>query len=145
MGELKLLKNEKKQEQLIANEQLKSAVVKSIALGECSVPEDLVREFGLTYEQSISLLSDPNFLSTLSMYTKARLSLSFHSLAVGKLQEIIQDDDPKIAIQAIKLSAQLTNNLKGNNTDVNINLNLENLVKETEKNITPFVDIEKVS
>lgn len=160
MSNLKLLKSADSKESnllLMKNEQLKAEIVKSIALGECSIPEELVEKFGITYENSIALLSDPQFLSTIVSFTKAKLNLTFHTEGVKKLQEIVKDNDPKIAIQGIKLAAQLTNNLKSVGTDVNINLNLEDLVKSSEKNITPqnlsnlsnncepIIDIEKVS
>lgn len=139
----KLIKNENVSP--LKNNSLQKQMVESIASGKCTVPEDLVNLFNITYEQSIELLNDPHFLALIGKHTKAKLNLSFHTVAIPKLDEIVRKGDYKEAMQAIKLEAQLTNNLKNVGTDVNINLNLESLVKESEKNVTPFIDLDKVS
>lgn len=134
---LKLIKNENHLE----SKQLKLAIVQSIASGECTMPEDVVAKFDVAYDQVINLFSDPHFINQIANYTKAKLQIHFHSKTVTKIQELAEDNDPKIALQAIKLEAQITNNLKSVGTDVNINLSLENLVRETEKQVNPVFDV----
>lgn len=119
---------------------LQKQMVESIAQGICTIPEDLVKLFNITYEQSITLLNDPTFLTLVANHTKAKLNLNFHTQSIPRLLGIVEQGDNKEAMQAIKLVAQLSNNLKSAGTDVSINLNLENLVRESEKNITPNFD-----
>jgi|SRR5215475_4401552 len=120
---------------VLKDDKLKHQMVEAIALGKATIPEDLVNLFNITYEQSILLLNDPTFLSLIGNYTKAKLNLNFHTKSIPKLLDIVDNGDNKESMQAIKLVAQLSNNLKNTGTDVNINLNLESLVKESEKNI----------
>ncbi len=135
---LKLVKNEDKLEQV----KLKQDIVQSIISGECTVPEDICNKFSIPYDNVINLFSDPNFVSLITKYSQAKLKMSFYGNDLNRLNKIIESEDDKIAIQGIKLKAQLTNAVKGNNTDVNINLNLENLVKQEEKRINPVFDAE---
>ena len=152
---LKLIRTAESKSNIIPskNEILKAEIVKSISTGESTVPEDLVNNFNISYDQAISILSDPQFLSNLKNYSRAKMSMHFHSKGIAKLQEAVECEDIKTAIQAIKLQAQLSDNLKSAGTDVNINLNLEQMVKATEKvvsplanvNAEPIIDLEKVS
>lgn len=140
---LRLIKQEESLP-LMKNEDLKKEICLAISSGICTVPEDLVNLFNITYEQSISLLSDPGFLSTIKKYTTAKFQLMFHTSVPKELEKIIKNGDNKEKLQAIKMYAQLTDNLKNTGTDVNINLSLENLVKEAEKTVNNpiFNDVE---
>lgn len=137
-----LVKPDSKQTDL-EQTKLKQEIVESIVKGECTLPEDITNKFGISYEQTIHLFSDPNFTNLISKYSQAKLNLHFHSKTVNKISELSESEDAKIALQAIKLEAQLTQNLKGvgNTTDVNINFNLESLVKESEKSVN-FINVE---
>ena len=134
---LKLVKETDKIEQV----KLKQDIVQSIISGECTVPEDICNRFNLPYENVINLFSDPNFVSLITKYSQAKLKMSFYGNDLNRLNKIIESEDDKIAIQGIKLKAQLTNAVKNTGQDVNINLNLENLVKQEEKRINPVFDI----
>lgn len=125
---------------VLKNDELKKEMAISISQGLCTIPEDLVNLFNISYEQAITLLNDPGFLTLIANTTKAKLNLNFHTKSIPKLLDIVDSGDNKEAMQAIKLVAQLSNNLKSVGTDVNINLNLENLVRESEKNIIPSFD-----
>ena len=139
MSNLNLVKQNK---EILESKQLELEIVKSISLGECTIPEDIVTKFNIPYEQVITLFSNPNFTNLIANYTKAKLSMNFHTKAVPRLMNIVDSEDNKESITAIKLLAQLTQNLKGvQSTDVNINLNLESLVKESEKSIN-FINVE---
>lgn len=141
LNNLKLVKQEEIKTPVLKDENLKRDMAISISQGICTIPEDLVNLFNITYEQSITLLNDPTFLTLIANTTKAKLNLNFHTKSIPKLLDIVDSDDNKEAMQAIKLIAQLSNNLKSVGTDVNINLNLEHFVKESEKNITPNFDV----
>lgn len=132
---LRLVQQEQTLTPLMKNEDLKKEICLAISSGICTVPEDLVNLFNITYEQSITLLSDPSFLSQIKKQTQAKLQLTFHTTIPTKLNDIIKNGDNKESMQAMKLAAQLTDNLKNVGTDVNINLNLESLVKEAEKSV----------
>lgn len=135
-----LVKNQNNTE--LEQKQLKQEIVESIIKCECTTPEEISSKFGISYEQTIMLFSDPNFTNLISNYSKAKLNLHFHAKTVNKIGELAEHEDPKIALQAIKLEAQLTQNLKGvqGQQDININFNLEQLVKESEKQVN-FIDI----
>lgn len=141
---LRLIKQEETLIPLMKNEDLKKEICLAISSGICTVPEDLVNLFNITYEQSINLLSDPGFLSSIKKYTTAKFQLMFHTSVPKELENIIKNGDNKEKLQAIKMYAQLTDNLKNTGTDVNINLSLENLVKEAEKSVNNpiFNDVE---
>ena len=131
---LKLVKEETKLEQ----QKLKEEIVQSIISGECTIPEDIVNKFGLQYDQVIHLFTDPNFTSLITKYSQAKMKMSFYGKDLIRLDQIVNSEDNKEAIQAIKLKAQLTNAVKSTGSDVNINLNLESLVKQEEKRVNPF-------
>ena len=141
---LKLIKPEDKKLTIFEDEELKKQICISITSGKCTIPEDVVKLFNIPYDQVIHLLSDTQFLTVLNKFTQSKLQLLFHTQVPNKLQEIIQSDDNKDSLQAMKLAAQLSNNLKANTIDINNNLqiNVENLVKEAEKQVnTKPIDI----
>lgn len=120
---------------LMKNEDLKKEICISISTGICTVPEDIVNLFKIPYEQTVTLLSDPSFLSLIKKHTQAKLQLTYHTTIPNELSRIIKEGDNKEKLAAIKIYAQLTDNLNNTGTDVNINLSLEGLVKEAEKTI----------
>lgn len=127
---------------VIDQKELEKSIIESVSKGECTTPEDISNKFGITHNQVINLFSNPNFTDMIAKTVKAKLKLNFYTKGVNKIQQLVESDDPKIALQAIKLEAQLTQDLKGVNvTDVNINVSLEGLVKEAEKDVT-FWDTE---
>jgi hypothetical protein len=138
---LRLVKQEETLIPLMKNEDLKKDICIAISSGICTVPEDLVNLFNITYEQSITLLSDPGFLSSIKKYTTAKFQLMFHTSVPKELENIIKNGDNKEKLQAIKMYAQLTDNLKNTGTDNIINISLEGLVKQAEKTVNnPILD-----
>lgn len=142
---LRLVKPEEKQEiQIVEESKLKTEIVNSIISGQCTIPEDIVNTFGIDYDKVISLFSDPNFTNLLAQSSQAKLKMSFYGKDLNRLEKIIESDDDKVAIQGIKLKAQLTQAVKSfsiNETN-NFVFNLENMVKETEKQTNPVFDVE---
>jgi hypothetical protein len=131
---------------VIQNEQLKKDICSSIASGQCTVPEDIVNLFNISYENAIQLLNDPGFLGMVKKQTMAKLNLTFHTTIPNKLNEIITKGDYKEAMQGMKLAAQLTDNLKNIGADINFNVTVENLVKESEKTVNVMdTEFRKVS
>lgn len=132
-----------KQENKLQQEVIKQEIVQSIITGECTIPEDIANKFNISYSDVINLFSDPNFTSLITKYSQAKMKMSFYGKDLKRLDEIVDSEDNKESLQAIKLKAQLTNSLKGNSIpDVNINFNLENMVKQEEKKVNPVFDIE---
>jgi hypothetical protein len=121
---------------ILERQELHRNIVQSIVMGECTVPEDIVERFGITYEECINLFSNPNFTNLITKYSQAKLKMSFYGNDLIKLDKIIKEGDNKESLSGIKLKAQLTNSIKGTPIqDVNIinNFNLESLVKQSEK------------
>src|SRR4030095_13903 len=145
LNKLRLVEKKEIITPVLKDDNLKKEMATSISQGLCTIPEDLVNLFNISYEQAITLLDDPGFLTLVANTTKAKLNLNFHTKSIPRLLDIVESGDNKESMQAIKLVSQLTNNIKSLGTDVNINLNLESLVKESEKNITPTINLEKVS
>lgn len=139
---LRLVPQEQEQKPLLLQEDLRQDICVAIASGQVTVIEDITSQFGIPYEQVLTLLNDPTFLSSIRKFTNAKLQLTFNTLIPKKLDEIIRTGDNKESMSAMKLAAQLTDNLKNTGTDVNVNLNLEGLVRETEKNVTFPIDTE---
>lgn len=142
---LRLVKPEEKQEiQIVEESKLKTEIVNSIISGQCTIPEDIVTMYNLEYDKVIQLFSDPNFTNLLAQSSQAKLKMSFYGKDLNRLEKIIESQDDKVAIQGIKLKAQLTQAVKSfsiNETN-NFVFNLENMVKETEKQTNPVFDVE---
>jgi hypothetical protein len=123
-------------------EKRKLEVIKAIASGTVSTVEEIADMFSLPITAAISLMDDPSIVNAIQQYTRVRSNLLFHAKGMSKLEEIVESEDDKTALAGLKLLAQLSNNLKPDKgVDVNINLSLESLVKETEKKVNPVIDI----
>lgn len=144
---LKLIKPETKPLTLLQDEELKKEICIAITTGQCTIPEDIVKLFNIKHDQVINLLSDTSFLYQINKYTQAKLQLTFHTQIPNRLEKIINSDDNKESLQAMKLAAQLSNNLKSTVIDItnNNNINLESLVRESEKQVHIDVEHRKVS
>lgn len=131
---------------ILERKELHRNIVQSILMGECTIPEDIVERFGITYEECINLFSNPNFVSMITKYSQAKMKMSFYGKDLVRLDKIVNSDDNKESLQAIKLKAQLTQAIKGSNVpDVNVGIqfNLENLIKQNDSKIpTPVYDAE---
>lgn len=135
---LKLVKNENNS---LEQMKLKKDIVESIISGECTIPEDIVTKFQVDYDRVIELFSDNNFIALLGKASQAKMKMSFYGKDLNRLDQIVDNEDDKIAIQGIKLKAQLTQAIKGNALpDINFVFNLENMVKETEKQVNGVID-----
>lgn len=133
----------KKDNNSLEQMKLKKDIVESIISGECTIPEDIVTKFEMDYDRVIELFSDNNFIALLGKASQAKMKMSFYGKDLNRLDQIVSSEDDKIAIQGIKLKAQLTQAIKGNALpDINFVFNLENMVKETEKQINPTFDVE---
>lgn len=131
---------------ILENKTLHRNIVQSILMGVCTIPEDIVDKFGITYNEAIELFSNPNFISTITKYSQAKMKMSFYGRDLIRLDKIIESEDDKTAIQGIKLKAQLTNTLKGTTPDVNVGIqfNLESLIRQDqkEKQVVNPIDID---
>lgn len=116
-------------------------IIEAIASGSCVTESELMSQFGLSFYQCTLLLSDPGFISILSNFSKARANLAFHTRGVGQMIDNLSHPDPKVNLQAVKLLGQYTGTLKSKESDVNINVSLEHLVKESEKKVNS-IDID---
>lgn len=135
---LKLIKSENNS---LEQMKLKKDIVESIISGECTIPEDIVNKFEMDYDKVIELFSDNNFIALLGKASQAKMKMSFYGKDLNRLDQIVSNEDDKIAIQGIKLKAQLTQAIKGNALpDINFVFNLENMVKETEKQVNGVID-----
>lgn len=123
-------------------------VVEAILNGEVHTPEELSDKFNLPLASAIKILNDQQFLLTIGNYSKAKANLNFHTKGINKLIQISESEDNKEAMQAIKFLATFTNNVKASGTDVNVNLNLNNLLdaadQHEKKEKTLDIDFQKL-
>lgn len=112
----------------IENKSLKLEIVSRISNGEITTADDIVRDYNVTYELAIAFLSDNNTIALIQNYTKAKTNLLFHTKGINKLTELLDSEDNKEVLSSLKLLGQLSNNLKSNGADVNVNINLESLI-----------------
>lgn len=115
-------------------------VLDLIITGQVTTISDLAEKCNMTIANATRVMNDPQIISALTQYSKANNTIHFHLRDIPRLQQIAEGDDDKAAMQAIKMIAQLTDNMKGNSLpDVNVNLNLGSLLDkvEDEKNVTP--------
>ena len=111
-----------------------SELIESILTGKVSTAEELAKLHNLPLVSAVKILNDPTFLQTLSGFSKAKANLNFHTKGVAKLIQIAESEDNKEAMSAIKMLATYTGNVKGNTSDVSVNINLEHLIsREDEK------------
>lgn len=114
----------------------------SIVNGECTTIDDICSNFGLEFESALLLTTDPNFGTMLSRFTKAKAQVAFSSEGTNRLIGMMANDDPKVRLSAIKMLGELAGTLKNKAGDVNVNVNLEQMVKQNEtKNITPLENV----
>lgn len=106
-------------------------IAERVSRGEITTSDDLVKLYGCNQMQAIALLGNKNFISTVAKISKAKAMLAWHSKAMPKLFQLLDDKDPKIAMQAMKMVGQYTDSIKGSGLDININL--EGLVKAMEE------------
>ena len=145
MSFLRLVKREESNnQQLIEQNNLKSEIVQSILTGECTLPEEIANKFGIDFDRVISMISDPGFTNLLVQASQVKLKLSFYGKDLKRLDDIIKSEDDKIAIQGIKLKSQMVGAVKNisiNETN-NFVFNLENAVKEMEKQVNPVLNVD---
>lgn len=143
MSFLRLVKKEENtNQQLVEQNNFKSEIVQSILTGECSLPEEIANKFNLKYDNVISIISDPAFTNLLVQASQVKLKLSFYGKDLKRLDDIIKSEDDKVAIQGIKLKSQMVGAVKNisiNETN-NFVFNLENAVKEMEKQVNPVLN-----
>jgi hypothetical protein len=134
-----LVRNEVAKQELENKNKRKAEVIQLVAEGHVSTVEELATALSLPLEGAISLLDDPVIVQAIAQYGRTKSNLFFHTKGVNRLEQIAQSEDDKSALSAIKLIAQISNNLKaGSGTDVNVNISLESLVQaKEEKNVTP--------
>src|SRR5690242_8987007 len=101
------------------SEEKRNEIAEAMADGTCTTLDEVMEVFGLSMRDAVKLLNDTVFLSTVGDYTKAQNNLHFHTKSMPRLRRIADSDDDKVSIQAIKLIAQLSNNLKPSGGDVN--------------------------
>jgi len=115
------------------NESLKLQIANAIAKGEISTADDIANTFGLTFEQSMMVLSDSQFMSIVAKFTKSRAQLAFSTEGINRLIGMMGNEDAKVRLSSIKMLAEVAGVKQvSKGTDVNVNLNLENLVKGAE-------------
>ena len=123
-------------------------MIEQIAKGNITSVEELASHFSLPITTAISIMSDPRTINAVQKITQAKTNLFFHTKGVNRLIEMVEDtDDDKLSLSALKLIAQISNNLKQSSSDVNVNINLESLLHEDEnrkKVEGPIIDIDKL-
>lgn len=115
------------------NQTIELAIIQSILSGEVITAEDLSHRFNLSIPESVKILNDPVFLSALGNFTKAKANISFHTRGMSRLIGMLNSDDDKVALSAIKTLAQYTGNIESKGNEVNVNLNLESTLTNMEK------------
>ena len=105
-----------------------------VARGKVKTADDLMKRYDCSFEQAIQLLSNPKFIRLVAGISLAESKLAWYGSAVPKIIEMIDSEDKKIAMQAIKLLGQTVEALKAGGS-LEVNINLESLVKEFSSNL----------
>lgn len=114
----------------------------SIVNGECTTIDEICENFDLTWESALALTTDPNFGTMLTKFTRAKAAVAFSSEGTNRLIGMMANEDPKVRLSAIKMLGELAGTLKNKSGDVNVNVNLEQMVKQNEtKNVTPVENV----
>lgn len=120
-------------------------IATSVSTGESTTVEDVMENFGLDLYHASELFEDEQFLKICTRMSKMRAKLYVHSTGIAKLTRIADSDNDKSAIAAIKLIMDYTGDISKKSTTVNVDVSLENTIKQEEEkeakgniiNITP--------
>jgi ABC-type amino acid transport substrate-binding protein len=117
-------------------------IVDAIASQQVSTSEDIVAMFGGNIQQATKLLLSKEVRALVIERSNANLFIAQHTKALPKLIKLLDSENEKIQLSAITTLAKLNGDL--DSPTVNVNLNLENLLSQTEKEIkdSPTVEIE---
>ena len=112
---------------------LKLQIAESISAGVNTTISEIMEHYDLTQYQATELLSDTTFLTSVSKMSKAKAKLFFHSKGVSKLVEIADGENDKAALAAMKMIMEYTGEVVKKGGDVNVNVSLENHIREQEE------------
>lgn len=126
----------------LSNKPLKIEIVSRISQGEITTADDIVKDYNVSYDLAIAFLNDNQTIQLLQGFTKANTNLLFHTKGVKLLTELLESEDEKTQLSALKVLGSISNNLKSNGADVNVNINLESLIGNSNnlKSINPDID-----
>ncbi len=71
----------------------------------------LADQLGVSLADIINLLNEPSFIQQVRAVTKAQANLTFHSVAVGRLVDIISNGKDKTALGAINTLGRISGDL----------------------------------
>jgi hypothetical protein len=106
----------------------------AVQSGICSTIDDIVNHFPeLNYQQAALIMNDPQFISFLNNFTRAKATLGF-AKGISNVAKIVDSTDNKEVIQATKLLGEFNGQLK-NKVSVNVqnmNMTLEDKLKKLD-------------
>jgi hypothetical protein len=94
--------------------------------------EEFAKTYGITVPRAVSLLASPEFKQVLGQITKAKATLAFNSVGVGRLVEIAGSENEAYAQQAIRTLGEIDGTLKSKR-EVSVKISLEGLMAEAAK------------
>lgn len=106
--------------------------VKLVESGTCSTPEELAKELNLGVEEINKIIGNPEFLKLVANVSKTKLFMKFYGIGLNRLFLLIENEEnPKHFLAAFSLAGKLIEQIK-DGSSVNVNVNLESLVKQTD-------------
>ena len=124
-----------------------SKIIEKISQGLLSTPDDVASELSIPLTSAIELLNDPRMIKAIQNYGQVKSNLFFNTKGLQKLTDLAEGEDDKLALSAIQILAKVSNNLKPEGIEVNLNLSLETLVKNREEktvNRNPVIDLDNL-
>jgi hypothetical protein len=112
----------------LAKKSVQVEIAERVSRGDLTSGEQIAEEYGVTYQQAIGLFTNPNFTALVAGISKATAKLAWHGKVIPKIIKMLDNDDPKIQLQAMNLLGKITDSIKG--SDFNISINLENMVRQ---------------
>lgn len=112
---------------------LKLQIAESISAGVNTTISEIMEQYDLSQYQATELLNDTTFLTSVSKMSKAKAKLFFHSKGIGKLVELADGENSKAALAAMKMIMEYTGEVVKKGGDVNVNVSLENHIREQEE------------
>ena len=136
-----------KSSQLVPATQTVLEAAKLITNGELSTMEELAEKLELDPVSVTKLVNDPDFIRLTKTMSMSKSFLSYHAIGLNKLLQLIeQSDDPKTFLSSIQLLAKMLKEISPDNPSVNVNINLEQLISQSDNLIrkSNYIDAEEI-
>lgn len=103
-----------------------------VSKGEITDLESLSKELNIDLVDASKIAMSPEFIRIVKATSMSKSFMSYHSVGVRRLLDLLDNEDPKIFLSAIQLLAKILKEVD-TSPSLQLNVNLESLVKRSNK------------